>query len=71
MVGRVRVGSSSRGGGRPSSAPVQTYEGTMSGYGATRADSVGFTPRSPKAYSAVPSDKAFTKIAQLKDKEDA
>lgn len=46
MAMRARVGVSSRSGGR-ASAP-QTYEGTMSGYGATRADSVGYAPPSPK-----------------------
>lgn len=46
MAMRARVGVSSRSGG-PRTAP-QTYEGTMSGYGSTRPESVGYTPPSPK-----------------------
>lgn len=43
---RARVGVSSRPGDRPVAS--QTYQGTMSGYGATRSDSVGFNPPAPK-----------------------
>lgn len=66
MALRARVGVSSRSGaGR--TAP-QTYEGTMSGYGATRADSVGYAPPSPKrpgvAYNS--SLKAFMPTQSVK-----
>lgn len=44
--------------GRPSAQP--TYQGTNSGYGATRADSVGYNPRNTLAYSATQTAKAYT-----------
>ena len=59
-MARVRVGSSraGRGTGRASAPP--TYPGTMSGYGPTRADSVGETVPN-YAYSAAQQDKAYNK----------
>lgn len=44
--------------GRPSAQP--TYSGTSSGYGPTRADSVGYNPRNVMAYSATQTAKAYT-----------
>lgn len=47
---RVKAGSenpkASAGG-----APPQTYQGTTSGYGATRGDSVGVRPITPKIHA--------------------
>jgi hypothetical protein len=37
----------------------QTFENTMSGYGPTRGDSVGFNPANPRAYSASQAAKAY------------
>lgn len=47
---RPRTGARSASSGDEGTAQ-QTYEGTTSGYGPTRGESVGYTPRSPKAYS--------------------
>jgi hypothetical protein len=53
MSGAVRVGASSgHGTARGASAQGQVVPGTTSGYGPTRADSVGYTPTSPKNYMA-------------------
>lgn len=51
MSGTVRVGATAgRGTARGASAQGQVVPGTTSGYGATRADSVGYQPSSPKNY---------------------
>lgn len=51
--------------GRPGRArgvgPDQTYDGTMSVYGAKRADSVGYNPANPQAYTATKAAKAYSK----------
>ncbi len=53
MSGAIRVGASTgHGTARGASAQGQTVPGTTSGYGATRADSVGYMPTSPKNYMA-------------------
>jgi len=57
---RVRIGSR-RGGGRLST-PSQTYPDTYSGYGATRAESIG-QPVGQFAYQAAQQAKAFNKQA--------
>lgn len=46
MAQHVRVGTVRPGQGRPQ----QTYQGTYSGYGATKGESVGYDPRNPYAY---------------------
>ena len=58
MPTRVRVGSTRPGAA--SAQPPQTYEGTTSGYGATRGDSVGYNPRNPYAFSAAQAAKAYS-----------
>jgi hypothetical protein len=59
-----------RGGARPSptgsmSGP-QTYQGTTSGYGPTRGESVGYNPANPHAYTASQNAKAYS---TAKDKD--
>ena len=52
MSGAIRVGASSgRGTARGASAQGQLVPGTTSGYGPTRADSVGYQPSTPKNYN--------------------
>lgn len=60
MPSPVRVGAT-RGGSRSGGAttPAQTYPDTMSGYGPTRADSVGYNARNPYAYQATQAAKAY------------
>ena len=45
--------------GGASGAP-KTYPDTMSGYGPTRADSVGYNPRNQLAYTATQAAKAYS-----------
>ena len=54
-MARVRVSSGSQDG----SEAQQTYPDTMSGYGPTRADSVGFNARNPYAFQATQAAKAY------------
>lgn len=63
-MARARTTPSRPSGGRPSASDAQTYDGTMSGYGATRGDSVGAAPTYPYAYKAQ-SLKAFRKYQQV------
>lgn len=44
---------------RGATAAPQTYPDTTSGYGPTRADSVGVNPRNILAYSATQAAKAY------------
>ena len=61
MPTSVRVGATSGGRTRTGGgAGVPTYPGTYSGYGATRADSVGENV-APYAYSAAQQSKAYNK----------
>lgn len=60
MPSPVRVGTTRLG--RPSGAGAsrgQAVPGTTSGYGSSRADSVGFNPSNPQAYSASQAAKAY------------
>lgn len=53
MPSPVRVGASAGlGTARGAATLTQPVEGTTSGYGPTRVDSVGYTPPSPKNYQA-------------------
>lgn len=53
-VGRGRAGRTTRVG----SSPVETVEGAMSAY-PNRADSIGYNPANPYAYSAAQAAKAY------------
>lgn len=58
MARRARVGSgSSGGGGNPAAA---TSEFTMSGYGNTRLNSVGYNIKNPYSRSATQEAKTYT-----------
>lgn len=54
-MARVALGR----GGRGSPAARQSYDSTMSGYGATHGESVGYNPRNAYAYSATQAAKAY------------
>lgn len=49
-----RIGSSGRPGVARARPAAQTYEGTVSGYGASRGDSVGLSPRALTAFPKAP-----------------
>lgn len=53
-AGLTRIGRRATGGGA-----AQAYPDTMSGYGPTRGDSMGYNPANPRAYSASQGAKAY------------
>lgn len=55
----ARVALGRGGGSRGLASGPRTYDSTMSGYGATRGDSVGYNPRNAMAYSATQAAKAY------------
>lgn len=60
MASRVRSGTTRVG--RAASAPLSGLgyvPGTTSGYGTSRADSVGYNPANPQAYVATQAAKAY------------
>lgn len=60
-MGRVQRATSRPGRGTgTASTDAPTYDGATSGYGLTRADSVGYNPRNPYAYMATQAAKAYT-----------
>lgn len=61
-MSRVRSGSSRGGGGTGRASAPPTYPDTMSGYGPTRADSIG-QGVSQYAYSSAQQSKAYNSKA--------
>lgn len=59
MAGSLRVGVSRGGTGRGLPSTPPTYSGAMSGYGLSRAESVGYNPRNALAYQATQAAKAY------------
>lgn len=60
MPSPVRAGLTRIGRPTASGGPPTTYQGTTSGYGPTRGDSMGYNPANPHAYSASQAAKAYS-----------
>ena len=59
MTTPVRAGARAVGRGAGATADTPSYSGTMSGYGTKRADSVGYNPANPYAYTATTGAKTY------------